>query len=97
MIAKINFDGKDHVAVVLNDVYDFDMLTVYQQSIINVLSALESSCDELAFQDDKANVLQFIAEMLPNIDQSFAMHSNYFGCGCKKADKAVKKPCEIYI
>lgn len=97
MIAQINFDGKDRIAIVLDEVYSFDSLALYQKSIINVLMALESSCDENCYQDDKANVLQFMAEMFPNIDQSFAMLNKYFNGGLSSAHKAEKRPCEIYI
>ena len=97
MIAKINLDGKDRIAIVLDDVYSFDSLASMQQSIINVLMALEFSCNENCYQDDKANVLQFLAEMFPNIDQSFAMMNKYFKDGLSCKSIAEKRQCEIYI
>ena len=96
MIAKINFDGKDHLAVVFEHVYGYDELVEIRNSLSALLGLLDGIYDECGYQNERAYAHQLLEMLSPNVQQSFEMMSHYFGAE-HHPKKAEKKQCEIYI
>jgi len=96
MIAKINFDGKDHLAVVFDHVYNYDELVEIRNSITTILGVFDGIFDESGLQSERAYAHKLLEMLSPNVEQSFEMMCHYFGSE-HTPKNAVKKPCEIYI
>lgn len=90
MIAKINLDGKDRLAVVFDEFYTYDELAEIRTSLTKILGLFDGNQDERAFAHKLLEMLS------PNVDQTFEMMNHYFGCN-RQPKKAEKKLCEVYI
>lgn len=97
MIAKINLDGKEHMAIVFNEYVDFENIQEIKDSL--------NYCMQIALQGDKEcsqelyHLSSLVEEMALSINQINEMFFFYFG---KKqwnrvANKSQKKSCEIYL
>lgn len=96
MIAKINLDGKDRMAVVFDEVYTYDEIAEIRNSLTNLLGVFDGIYDECGYQNERAYIHQLLEMLSPNVDQAFEMMSYYFG-GNRQPKKAQKKLCEVYI
>ena len=94
MIAKINLDGKSHLAVVFNEWFSYDELAEIRSGLTNILGFFDAMYEESGLQNERAAAHQLLDELSPSVDQTFDMMDNYFGDNKKKAEK---KNCEVYI
>lgn len=96
MIAKINLDGKERLAVVFDEGYTYDELAEIRNSLNEILGVFDGIYNECGYQDERAYAHQLLEMLSPNTDQAFEMMSHYFGCN-HQPKKAQKKLCEVYI
>ena len=96
MIAKINLDGKDRMAIVFDEVYTLDEIAEIRNSLTNLLGCFDGIYKECGYHDERAYAHQLLEALSPNVDQAFEMMSHYFGSN-HKPKKAEKKLCEVYI
>lgn len=96
MIAKINLDGKDRLAVVFGEFYTYDELAEIRHSLTELLGVFDGIYNDCDYQEERAYAHQLLEMLSPNVDQEFEMMSHYFGCNCQPK-KAQKKLCEVYI
>ena len=96
MIAKINLDGKDRMAVVFDEFYTFDEIAEIRESLTNILGCFDGIYDECGYQNERAYAHKLLDALSPNVDQACEMMSNYFG-STRKPKTAAKKLCEVYI
>lgn len=99
MIAKINLDGKEHMAIVLDETFTFEYIAKFRQAINSYMQTTEAhldskGCDYIRHEDNYyLHVL--MQEMDFTENQIFAMLNSYYDG--KYSKNAEKKPCEIYI
>lgn len=93
MIAKINLDGKDCIAVVFNEFISFDYLAELRDSLTTILGTVNN---ELVNEDEIDIAHCFLKELNPDVFQTYDMMGLYFG-EKHPVNKAQKKVCEIYI
>ena len=93
MIAKINLDGKDCIAVVFNEFINFDYLAEFRDSLTTILGTVNN---ELVNEDEINIAHLFLKELYPDVSQTYDMMGLYFG-EKYPVKKALKKVCEIYI
>ena len=96
MIAKINLDGKDRMAIVFDECYTLDELAEIRNSLTNLLGCFDGIYDECGYQSERAYAHYLLDALSPNTDQAFEMMSHYFG-STHKPKTAEKKLCEVYI
>lgn len=91
MLAKINLDGEDRLAVVFPPfpATSFDDVCELRKSL---LSLVATQTDEFLQSNTIAPVLDFVAEL----DSNFYALNNYYGWG-KGTNKATVKDCKITI
>ena len=91
MLAKINLDGKDRIAILLPPfpATSFDDVCELRQSL---LSLVATQTDDFLQSNTIAPVLNFVAEL---DSEHFALN-NYYGWGCGNK-KATVKDCKITI
>lgn len=82
MIAKVNFDGTDRLAIVFSPCQSIDELFSLRSSLLCMLSALS---DDYLSQSLIAPVLNFIEDINSTDNQYFEMYKSYF------ADKSKQK------
>lgn len=100
MIAKIKFDGKEHMAIVFNDVCDISTILEVKHALNSFMQTLYSQVNDIqVIQSDAYNLHRLLEEMELTEDQAFNMFSLYFNGEHFNSGKetAEKKPCEIYI
>lgn len=100
MIAKIKFDGKEHMAIVFDEVFDISTIFELKHAINSFMGTFYSQVDNVSIiQDDCYSLHRLLGEMELSESQAFSMFCSYFGREHFKCDKeaAEKKPCEIYI
>ena len=79
MLAKVSFNGENHLAIVLNERMGYDWLGEIKSSL---LSFMESSFvgSENEFENgDLYNVMSLLREMDFTDNQRIAMYNYYFG------------------
>lgn len=79
MLAKVSFNGENHLAIVLNERMGYDWLGEIKSSL---LSFMESSFigSENEFENgDLYNIMSLLREMDFTDNQRIAMYNNYFG------------------
>ena len=91
MLAKINFDGKDRIAVIFppSPATSFEDVCELRQSL---LSLVATQTDDFLASRTIASVLDFVAEL----DSHHFAFSNYFDW-CSGKRKATVKDCKITI
>ncbi|MDY3852093.1 MAG: hypothetical protein SO013_04280 [Prevotella sp.] len=100
MIAKINLDGKEHMAIVFNEIFTFEYISKFRKAINSYMQTTEAhldskGCDYIRHEDNYyLHVL--MEEMDFTEDQIFDMLNSYYD-GKYHSEKAEKKLCEIYI
>lgn len=99
MIAKINLDGKEHMAIVFDEYSDFDFVQSVKHAL-NLCLRYANMCEDNHFSGDEAYYYHALIEALElSQDQVYEMFLAYFdkkGFG-RSNNKAEKKLCEIYI
>ena len=98
MVAKINLDGKEHMAIVFSEYVDFEQIQEFKTSL--------NSCMQIASQDEDRNrptdfyhLHALMEEMELSIDQINEMFLYYFGKSNRNrnSNKSQKRLCEIYL
>lgn len=91
MLAKINFDGEDRIAVIFPPfpATSFEDVCELRQSL---LSLVATQSDDFLASRTIAPVLDFVAEL----DSEYYAFSNYYGCDYGNK-KATVKDCKITI
>lgn len=100
MIAKIKFDGKEHMAIVFDDVCDISTILEVKHALNSFMQAFYSQVDEVSvIQEDTNKLHQLLGEMELSEMQAYNMFNLYFEQeGFNHTPKAAEtKPCEIYI
>lgn len=97
MLAKIKFDGKEHLAIVLNEYTDFDEIHAIKKAMNTCLCCAVGNEDSLLPNEILYDYISFINEMETNEKQTFEMFTSYFGDGKNSRNKVEKKDCEIYF
>lgn len=100
MIAKINFDGKDRLAIVLDETMGFEYLNRFRHALNSYMETANAMYDahgcDYVIHEDAYYLHALLEEMEFSVNQEEEMTSAYFG---KKPHlkTAEKQPCEIYI
>lgn len=98
MIAKINLDGQEHMAIVFSKYVDFEQIQEFKTAL--------NSCMQIASQDeDRKQAENFyylhslMEEMELSTEQINEMFFFYFGKSnwSRNSQKSQKKLCEIYL
>lgn len=102
MIAKINLDGKEHLAIVLSETFSYEDVTRFRKAINSYMQTTESHLDsrgcDYTSHDDNYYLHSLMGEMEFTDEQMFDMIASYFGQDSEtKYEKAKKRVCEIYI
>lgn len=96
MIAKISLDGKDHLAVVFNEITSYDDLQGIKNALLSCLTnALMKEC--YMTEDDKFYFLSLVQELELKEQQAFSMFKKYFNDNVEKQEMPIKKTCDIYV
>lgn len=96
MIAKINLDGKDHLAVVFDETTSYDDLQGIKNALLSCLTnALMKEC--YMTEDDKFYFLSLVQELELKEQQAFSMFKKYFNDNVEKQEMPIKKTCDIYV
>lgn len=96
MLAKVNFDGKEHIAIVLNSNMGLSWVLELRKNLVGFMETAFSSDSAMSAMLDSNelyNVTSLLNEMEFTEDQSIRMINAYFGKGSEKA--ANTKTCEI--
>ncbi|MDD7318863.1 MAG: hypothetical protein SOZ80_00450 [Prevotella sp.] len=102
MIAKINLDGKEHFAIVLDESFSYEDVTRFRKALNSYMQTTEAhlasrGCD-YTNHDDNYYLHTLMSEMEFTDDQMFDMIRSYFAHDSdSKEITAKKKLCEIYI
>lgn len=97
MIAKINLDGKDHLAVVFNETVSYDELQSIKISLLSCLTNTLSKNDCYMTEDEKFYFLSLMQEFELKEQQAFSMFKKYFNDKGEKTEMPIRKKCDIYI
>lgn len=98
MIAKINLNGIEHMAIVFSEYVGFEQIQEFKNSL--------NSCMQIASQnEDRSQVNEFyhlhslMEEMELSLDQINEMFLFYFGKSDwnRNGNKSQKRLCEIYL
>lgn len=93
MLAKVDFDGKEHIAIVLNPNMGLSWVLELRKSLVDFMETAFSSDSAMLDSNELYNVTSLLNEMEFTEDQSTRMINTYFGKGSEKA--ASTKTCEI--
>ena len=93
MLAKVDFDGKEHIAIVLNPNMGLSWVLELRKSLVDFMETAFSSYSAMLDSNELYNVTSLLNEMEFTEDQSTRMINTYFGKGSEKA--ASTKTCEI--
>lgn len=99
MIAKINLDGKEHMAIVFDEYVDFEFVQEVKHALNICLRYAYIREDIHLSEEEVYFYLELIEAMELSTGQANEMFLSYFGKkGWNKSNnKAEKKLCEIYI
>lgn len=98
MIAKINLDGNERLAIVFNEFVSLEEIQQFKTAL-NSCMQLASQDDERKNADDFYWLHSLMEEMELTPDQIHEMFRFYFGkkdCNIE-CHKSTKKLCEIYL
>lgn len=93
MLAKVDFDGKEHIAIVLNPNMGLSWVLELRKSLVDFMETAFSTNSAMLDSNELYNVTSLLNEMEFTEDQSTRMINTYFGKGSEKA--ANTKTCEI--
>lgn len=93
MLAKVDFDGKEHIAIVLNSRMGLSWVLELRKNLVSFMETTFCSDGAMLDSNELYNVTSLLNEMEFTEDQSVKMIDAYFGKGTKKA--ANTKTCEI--
>lgn len=93
MLAKVDFDGKEHIAIVLNPNMGLSWVLELRKSLVDFMETAFSTDSAMLDSNELYNVTSLLNEMEFTEDQSTRMINTYFGKGSEKA--ANTKTCEI--
>lgn len=93
MLAKVDFDGKEHIAIVLNSNMGLSWVLELRKSLVDFMETAFSADSAMLDSNELYNVTSLLNEMEFTEDQSTRMINTYFGKGSEKA--ANTKTCEI--
>ena len=100
MIAKINLDGKEHMAIVLDETFTFEYITKFRKAINSYMQTTEAHLDsngcDYTQHEDNYYLHVLMNEMDFTEEQIFDMLNSYYE-GKYNNRTAEKKLCEIYI
>lgn len=96
MIAKIKVEGKEMLAVVLNEVTSLEDLQTYSNSLISLIGCVCSNGTLNGYENEIFGTTRLLEELQPTIDQAITMERAVFG-GRFEPKKIEPKPCEIWI
>lgn len=99
MIAKINLDGKEHVAIVFDKSYSPEDVFRFRNAINSYMQYAEAAfcaCTDYALHDENYSLHALMDEMKLTDEQENAILA-YFGNHHFDGKQATKKTCEIYI
>lgn len=101
MLAKIKFDGKEHLAIVLNEYTGFDEIHTIKEALKSCLCIAATNPDIQLAGEELYEYVSFLCEIESNAKQMEEMHSTYFEDETRKKslkrNKVEKKDCEIYF
>lgn len=92
MITKINFDGKERVAIVLSDYSDFNTMQQMALSLNNCIQVAQTKDMELN-EENLYYLHELLGEMMLTAEQMFDMFNSYFGSNRPAEPKM--KHCDI--
>lgn len=97
MLAKVEIDGKEHIAVVIGERMGLDYIEEIKNSLTSFLeSAYVGNGDNAEFlYNDMYNVMALINEMSLSEDQRIRMFSAYFNNDNKTGIGPQTKECKI--
>ena len=93
MLAKVDFDGKEHIAIVLNPNMDLSWVLELRKSLVDFMETAFSSDSAMLDSNELYNVTSLLNEMEFTEDQRIRMINTYFGKLSGKS--ASTKTCEI--
>ena len=96
MIAKINFDGKDRVAIVFNEFMSFENLNLLRHSLNSYMKYANLNDSDFKINEEASGIHTLLEEMEYSTYQEYSMAEYYFSGDCRYK-KAEKKTCVIYI
>ncbi len=100
MIAKINLDGKEHMAIVLDETFTFEYISKFRKSLNSYMQTMEAHLDsegcDCTLHEDNYYLHVLMGEMDFTEDQLFDMLNSYYE-GKYHSKNTEKKLCEIYI
>lgn len=99
MIAKINLDGKEHMAIVFDEYADFEFIQAVKHALNLCLRNANMSKDNYLVDDDAYYYHALVEAMELSPEQANEMFLAYFNKKGwnRSSNKAEKKLCEIYI
>lgn len=102
MIAKINLDGKEYMAIVFDESYSYEVMLHFRKAINSYMQTTESHLDsngcDYVNHDENYYLHTLMNEMDLTEDQIFNMLDSYFPRHFeRKEEKAKEKTCKIYI
>ena len=93
MLAKLDFDGKEYIAIVLNPNMGLSWVLELRKSLVDFMETAFSSDSAMLDSNELYNVTSLLNEMELTEDQRTRMINTYFG---KVLEKVVStKTCEI--
>lgn len=93
MLAKVDFDGKEHIAIVLNSRMGLSWVLELRKNLVSFMETAFCSDGAMLDSNELYNVTSLLNEMEFTEDQSARMINAYFGKGTEKV--ANTKTCEI--
>lgn len=93
MLAKVDFDGKEHIAIVLNSRMGLSWVLELRKNLVSFMETAFCSDGAMLDSNELYNVTSLLNEMEFTEDQSVRMINAYFGKGTEKV--ANTKTCEI--
>lgn len=93
MLAKVDFDGKEHIAIVLNSRMGLSWVLELRKNLVGFMETAFSGDSAMLDSNELYNVTSLLNEMEFTEDQSARIFDAYFGKGSAKA--ANTKTCEI--
>lgn len=93
MLAKVDFDGKEHIAIVLNSRMGLSWVLELRKNLVSFMETAFCSDGAMLDSYELYNVTSLLNEMEFTEDQSARMINAYFGKGTEKV--ANTKTCEI--
>ena len=78
-LAKVSFNGENHLAIVLNERMGYDWLGEIKSSLLSFMESSFVGSENEFENDDLYNIMSLLREMDFTDNQRIAMYNNYFG------------------